>query len=134
MHRLQDRDYVIPDSDDEDMEENPEEIQQGHLCTSGDPRRIGTGRGETIILNTEELRKSITFQQSIDDKSVWLTTAQAGFLLTMDKEELVNSKDAEMGRPTARHLHIHPVISEFIADIQAEIASTGRITHTLTGT
>ena len=34
----QDHDYVIPDSDVEDMEENPEEIQKDHLCTSADPR------------------------------------------------------------------------------------------------
>ena len=68
----QDHDYVIPDSDDEDMEENPEEIQQGHpvVCTSADPRWIGAGGGETIILNPEELREAITFHQSTDDQSV----------------------------------------------------------------
>ena len=113
-----DRNYTVPDSDDEDMEVDPEEIQQGHLCTSADPRRIGTGGGETIILSPEELRKAITLQQSIDDQSIWLRRAQAGFPLTMDKEKLVNSKDAQMGRPTARHFH--PAISAFIADIQAE--------------
>jgi hypothetical protein len=37
----QDRNYAVPDSDDENMEEDPEGIQQGHLCTSADPRRIG---------------------------------------------------------------------------------------------
>ena len=87
------------------LEKSSEEIQQGHLCTSADPRRIGAGGGETIILSPEELRKAITFQQSIDDQSIWLTTAQAGIPLTMDKEERVNSKDAQMGRTTARHLH-----------------------------
>jgi hypothetical protein len=53
----------------------------------------------TIILNPRELRKAITFQQSTDDQAVWLTTAQAGFPLTRDEEELINSKDAQMGRP-----------------------------------
>jgi hypothetical protein len=79
----------------------------------------------TIILNPRELRKAITFQQSTDDQAVWLTTAQAGFPLTRDEEELINSKDAQMGRPTARHLH--PAISEFIAFIQAELTSTGQL-------
>ena len=59
--RLQDRDYVIPDSEDEDMEQNSEEIQQDYLCTSVDPTRIGTGEGETIILRPKELHKVITF-------------------------------------------------------------------------
>ncbi len=43
----QDCNYAVTDSDDEDMEEDPEEMQQGHLCTSADPRRIGTGGGVT---------------------------------------------------------------------------------------
>ncbi len=37
-------------------------MQQGYLCTSEDPRRIGVGGDETIILNSRELRKAITLQ------------------------------------------------------------------------
>ena len=89
------------------MEENSEEIHQRHLYTSADPRQIGTYGRETIILIPEELCKTKTIQQSIDNQSVRLTTDQAGFPLTMDKEELVNNKDEQMGRPTT---HIHPEI------------------------
>jgi hypothetical protein len=51
-----------PDSDDVNMTEDSEEMQQGYLCTSEDPRRIGVGGDETIILNSRELRKAITLQ------------------------------------------------------------------------
>ena len=56
-----DHNYPEPDSDDANMEEDSEEMQQGYLCTSTDPRRIGAGGGETIILNSSELRKVITY-------------------------------------------------------------------------
>jgi hypothetical protein len=55
--------------------------------------------------------------------------AQAGFPLTREEEELINSEDAQMGRPTARYLH--PAISEFIADMQAELTSMGQLPTTL---
>jgi hypothetical protein len=64
-------------------------------------------QGETI----SELHKAITSQQAADDQTVWMTTAQAGLPLTRDEEELINSKDTQMGRPTARYLH--PDISTF---------------------
>jgi hypothetical protein len=93
--RLPVTNYVNPDSEDEDLEECSEGIKLGHLCTSADPSRVGAG-GETIILRPEEIRKVITIQQSLVDQSVWLTTDQAGFPLTTDKEELVNSKDTQL--------------------------------------
>ena len=58
-----------------------------------------------------------------------MTTAQAGLPLTRDEEELINSKDTQMGRPTARYLH--PAIPEFIADMQAELTSMGHLPTTL---
>jgi hypothetical protein len=86
---------VNPDSEDEDLEECSEGIKLVHFCTSADPSRVGTG-GETIILRPEEIRKVITIQQSLVDQSVWLKKDQAGFPLTTDKEELVNSKDTQL--------------------------------------
>ena len=83
------------------MTEDSEEIQQGYLCTSTDPRRIGAGGGETIILNSSELRKTITLQQTGDDQTLWMTTAQSGFPLTRDEEEVTNGKDAEI--PLNKH-------------------------------
>ena len=35
--------YVIPDSVNEDLEENSEVTQLGHLCTSEDPTWVGQG-------------------------------------------------------------------------------------------
>jgi hypothetical protein len=52
--------YAEADSDDANMEEDSEEIQQNYLCTSTDPSRIGVGGGETIILSSSELCKVIT--------------------------------------------------------------------------
>ena len=56
------RNYVEP-SDDPNMDEDSEEeagkdsddMQQGYLCISADPRRVGTGGCETISLNHREL-------------------------------------------------------------------------------
>ncbi len=98
LRTRQDYDYTVLDSDDKDMLEDSEEKHQDHLCTSGDPRRIGVG-GETIILNSSELCKDITSQQVTGDQTVWITTSQTGFPLTRDEEELINSKDTQMGRP-----------------------------------
>ncbi len=101
--RLPDRKkHVDFDSEDAELEEKSEEIQQVHLCTSADRRRVGAGGEETIVLSPEELCKVIILQLSLKDQSV---TAQAGFPLTTDKEELVNSKDVQLGKPTARYLH-----------------------------
>ena len=56
-----------------------QEMQQGHLCVSTDPRRVGGPGGEPTIINIEELRALLITQQSLEDQTVWLTTAQAGF-------------------------------------------------------
>jgi hypothetical protein len=55
---------------EEDSEEDSGEMQQGYLCTSGDPRRIGAGDGETVILNPRELWKTITLQQTTEDQTI----------------------------------------------------------------
>ena len=98
--------YAEQDSDDANMEEyleeDSDEMQQGYLCTSSDPRRVGPGDGETIILNSRELRKSITLQQTVKDQTIWMTTAQTGFPLEREEDEVTNSKDTQMGRITAR--------------------------------
>jgi len=52
------------------MEDHPQEIQQGHLCTSTDPRRIGADGGETIILNPGELSETITSHLSTGNQRV----------------------------------------------------------------
>ena len=61
---------------EKDSEEDSDEMQQGYLCTSTDPKRIGTKDGETFILNSRELRKTISLQQNVKDQTIWMTTAQ----------------------------------------------------------
>ncbi len=99
-------------------------MQQGHLCTSTDPRRIGTGDGENIILNSRELRKTITLQQNTKDQTIWMTTSQAGFPLERDEDEVTTNKDTQMGRIATRYLH--PVISTFIANWETDLTSSGK--------
>jgi hypothetical protein len=48
--------------------------------------------------------------------------AQTGFPLERETDEVTNSTDAQMGRHTARYLH--PAISTYIADWEADLAST----------
>jgi hypothetical protein len=89
-------------------------MQQGCLCTTADPRRIGEEGGEPFIITPNELRDIITRQQTGNDETIWMTTAQAGFPLTRNEDEVTNSKDTQMGRTTTRYLH--PAISKFITD------------------
>ena len=112
---------------DEGSEEAPDndsgDMQEGYLCTSADPRRVGVGGGEPMILNPRELQQILTLQQTTEDQTIWMTSAQTGFPLERDEEEVTNSRDVQMGRHTARYLH--PAISAYIADWEADLASTG---------
>jgi hypothetical protein len=84
---------------------------------------------ETPLLNknkeTNNWKKiDQSFHRSKFDQTVWMTTTQVGFPFTRDEEEVINSKDTQMGRLTARYLH--PVISTFIVYVQPELTSTGQ--------
>ena len=57
---------VDMDSDD-DLEED---FQQGHLCVSADPRRVGGPGGEPTIINLKELRTLVCTQQTREDQTV----------------------------------------------------------------
>ena len=76
-----------------------------------------------MILNPRELQQILTLQQTTEDQTIWMTSAQTGFPLERDEEEVTNSRDVQMGRHTARYLH--PAISAYIADWEADLASTG---------
>ncbi len=41
-----------------------QEMEQGHLCVSTDPRRVGGPGGEPTIINIDELRALLIKQQS----------------------------------------------------------------------
>ena len=61
-----DEDVCMDTDDDLDQE-----MQQGHLCVSTDPRRVGEPGGEPTIINIAELRALLTTQQSLEDQTVW---------------------------------------------------------------
>ena len=94
---------------------------QGHLCVSSDPRRVGGPGGEPTIITLKELRSLLLTQQSLGDQTVWLTTAQAGFPVTTEAQEVLSDKDRLLGRPVARFLH--PAISTFIQTRWHELVS-----------
>jgi hypothetical protein len=60
--------------------------------------QVGAGGGETVILNPRELRKAITLQQTTEDLKIWMTSAQTGFPLERDTDEVINSKDVTIKR------------------------------------
>ncbi len=97
------------------------DMEQGYLCISTDPRRVGAGGGETVILNPRELRKVITLQQTTEVQKIWMTSAQTGFPLERDTDEGINIKDVQMGRNTVRYLH--PAISTYITVWEADLTS-----------
>ena len=47
-----------------------QDFQQGNLCVSSDPRRVGGPGGEPTIINLKELRTLLITQQSLEDQTV----------------------------------------------------------------
>jgi hypothetical protein len=80
--------------------------------------------GEPTIINIEELRALLITQQSLEDQTVWLTTVQDGFPVTVDGTEFQNDRDRLLGKPVARFLH--PAISNFIQERLEELNSKGQ--------
>ncbi len=115
-----DEDICMDTDDDLDQE-----MQQGHLCVSTDPRRVGGPGGEPTIINIEELRALLSTQQSLGDRTVWLTTDQSGFPVTTDATEFQNDRDRILGKPVARFLHT--TISNFIQERLEELNSKGQV-------
>jgi hypothetical protein len=112
------------DEDSEEASDNDsDDIQIGYLCISADPRRVGVGGGEPMILKPKELRQALTLQQTMEDQTIWMTSAQTGFPLEGEEDEVTNNTDTQMGRHTARYLH--PAISTYIVEWEADLASTG---------
>ena len=62
-----------------------------------------------IILTPMELRHLLVYQQHLPDQKVWSTTAEAGFPLEEENEEIINKRDDWEGKKTTPFLH--PAIS-----------------------
>jgi hypothetical protein len=63
---------------------------------------------------------SLQAQCEVEDQTVWMTTAQAGFPTTTSEGKIDNDLDRHRGKPTARCLH--PVISSYIIQRQQELS------------
>ena len=79
---------------------------KGLTLRTTDPRFPADG---DIILTPMELRHLLVYQQHLPDQKVWATTAEAGFPLEEESEEIRNRRDDWEGKQTARFLH--PAIS-----------------------
>jgi hypothetical protein len=68
---------------DEDSEEVSDsvDIQIGYLCISADPRRVGVGGGEPMILNPKEIRRALTLQQTMEDQTVLILGRKRLFIM-----------------------------------------------------
>ena len=121
---LADNVYCEMDEDDciDSDDDLGQDFQQDHLCVSSDPRRVGGPGGEPTIINLKELRSLLLTQQSLGDQTVWLTTAQAGFPVTAEAQEVLSDRDRLLGKPVARFLH--PAISTFIQVRCQQLVST----------
>ena len=80
---------------------------KGLLLRTTDPRFPTNG---DIILTPTELRHLLAYQKQLPDQRVWATTAEAGFPLEEENEEIHNERDEWEGKQTARFLH--PAISD----------------------
>ncbi len=72
------------------------------------------------MIISKELRMSLQAQCEVEDQTVWMTTAQAGFQTTSAEGELDNDLDRQRGKPTTRCLH--PAISVYILQRQQELS------------
>ncbi len=94
------------------------------MCFSGSEEiRVSRWR-RNFIITSKELRLSLQAQRTVEDQTVWMTTAQADFPTTATEGELDNDLDRQLGKPTVRCLH--PVISTFILQRQQELATQDR--------
>ena len=86
---------------------------------------MGGPGGEPTIISLEELQALLITQQSLEDQTAWLTTAQAGFPVIADTTEFQNVRDRLLGKPVARFLH--PAISNFIHKRLEELNFAGQV-------
>ncbi len=91
-------------------------IQKGIALRTTDPR---FPTDSDIILTPRELRILLIHQQHMSDQKVWVTSAESGFPLEEEREEIHNELDDWEGKKTARFLH--PVISELARHLNGKV-------------
>jgi hypothetical protein len=78
-------------------------------------------------LQIQKLRSDLlNYQQLLSDKKTWAITAEAGFPLEEEEEEIHNELDDWEGKTTTRFLH--PPISDLVQHLNHQ----GNMGHSLT--
>jgi hypothetical protein len=109
------------DSDDDGSDE---QLFYGLKLRAADPRYITHGddgnRGD-ILLTLAQVRELILGKQQSEEgvATVWLTTAEMGFSLTDEPNEILCPKDVREGKVSDRYLA--PAISRFVTSTLAEV-------------
>jgi hypothetical protein len=109
------------DSDDDGSDERP---FYGLKLRASDPRYIthgDDGNWGDILLNPAQVRELIVKKQQSEEgvATVWLTTAEMGFSLTDEPNEILCPKDVREGKGSDRFLA--PAISRFVKSTVAEV-------------
>ena len=101
---------------DSDEEENSEPLSYRLKLHAADPRYITNSedcnRGD-VILTVEQVRELIAMRETSEEgtATIWLTTAEMGFSLTEEQDDVVCTKDVKEGKITDRFLA--PAISRW---------------------
>jgi hypothetical protein len=109
---------------DSDDDVSDEQLFYGLKMRAADPRYITHGddgnRGE-ILLTLAQVRELIIRKQQSEEgvATVWLTTAEMGFSLTDEPNEILCPKDVREGKGSDRFLA--PAISRFVTSSLAEV-------------
>ena len=103
------------DKDDDGSDGRP---FYGLKLRAADPRYITHG---DILLILAEVRELLIKKQQSEEgvATVWLTTAEMGFSLTEEPNEILCPKDIREGKVSDRYLA--PVISRFVTSTLAEV-------------
>ena len=104
---------------DSDEEESSETLSYRLKLHAADPRYITSsedGNRGDVIHTVEKVRELIARKATAEDgtAAIWLTTAEIGFSLTEEQDEVVCAKDVKEGKITDRFLA--PAISRFATD------------------
>ncbi len=111
------------ESDSSDNSDNHEYDAQpcyGIKMRAADPRYITDGedinRGDVLLTMTQVKELiNIKAQSGVEIATIWLTTADMGFSLTTDSNEVTCPKDAREGKVSDRFLA--PAISRFATSV-----------------
>jgi len=104
---------------DSDEEDGSATLTYRLKLRAADPRYITSsedGNRGDVICTVEQVKELIARNATAEDgiATIWLTTAEMGFSLTEEQDEVVCAKDVKAGRITDRFLA--PAISRFATD------------------